>query len=143
MCGPTHARAVFHEFLGGRASPHEVWSWGDTQRTEGENQHVGCSFVLHSPAEGEKSEANTLTLATRSATAEDDMAGAGPSDLGMASDDVHAGLQPSTIIYQGKKGYKMVRHYLMGDMLGEGAQGKVKEAGALPHLALGRCSASP
>ena len=56
------------------------------------------------------------------------MAGAGPSDLGMASDDVHAGLQPSTIIYQGKKGYKMVRHYLMGDMLGEGAQGKVKEA---------------
>ena len=53
MCGPTHARAVFHEFLGGRASPHEVWSWGDTQRTEGENQHVGCSFVLHSPAEGE------------------------------------------------------------------------------------------
>ena len=90
-----------------------------------------------------QSEANTLTLATRSATAEDDMAGAGPSDLGMASDDVHAGLQPSTIIYQGKKGYKMVRHYLMGDMLGEGAQGKVKEAGALPHLALGRCSASP
>ena len=34
----------------------------------------------------------------------------------------------STIIYQGKKGYKMVRQYLMGDMLGEGAQGKVKEA---------------
>ena len=39
------------------------------------------------------------------------MAGAGPSDLGMAADEVHAGLhQPSTIIYQGKKGYKMVRH---------------------------------
>ena len=38
------------------------------------------------------------------------------------------GPQPSTIIYQGKKGYKMVRQYLMGDMLGEGAQGKVKEA---------------
>ena len=69
---------------------------------------------------------------------------AGPSEFGMAADEVHAGLhQPSTIIYQGKKGYKMVRQYLMGDMLGEGAQGKVKEAGALPHLALGRCSASP
>ena len=53
-------------------------------------------------------------------------AGAGPSDLG--ADGVQPGPQPSTIIYQGKKGYKMVRQYLMGDMLGEGAQGKVKEA---------------
>ena len=61
------------------------------------------------------------------------MAGAGPSDLGVVpADDVHADLQPSAIIYQGKKGYKMLRQYLMGDMLGEGAQGKVKEAGALP-----------
>jgi hypothetical protein len=66
-----------------------------------------------------------------------------PSDLGSEADEVHAGLQPSTIIYQGKKGYKMVRQYLMGDMLGEGAQGKVKEAGALSHLSLGRCSALP
>ena len=54
--------------------------------------------------------------------------GAGPSDLGMPADGMQPGPQPSTIIYQGKKGYKMVRQYLMGDMLGEGAQGKVKEA---------------
>ena len=70
-------------------------------------------------------------------------AGAGPSDLGMPADGMQPGPQPSTIIYQGKKGYKMVRQYLMGDMLGEGAQGKVKEAGALSHLSLGRCSALP
>ena len=55
-------------------------------------------------------------------------AGAGPSDLGIPADGMQPGPQPSTIIYQGKKGYKMVRQYLMGDMLGEGAQGKVKEA---------------
>ena len=52
-------------------------------------------------------------------------AGAGPSDL---AGGLQPGPQPSTIIYQGKKGYKMVRQYLMGDLLGEGAQGKVKEA---------------
>jgi len=46
----------------------------------------------------------------------------------MPADGMQPGPQPSTIIYQGKKGYKMVRQYLMGDMLGEGAQGKVKEA---------------
>ena len=105
---------------------------------------MGALSSCTSPQQRERqSEANTQLWPREARQPRTSMAGAGPSDLGMASDDVHAGLQPSTIIYQGKKGYKMVRHYLMGDMLGEGAQGKVKEAGALPHLALGRCSASP
>ena len=52
------------------------------------------------------------------------MSAAGKFDLG----DDGPTMQPSALIYQGKKGYKMVRQYLMGDMLGEGAQGKVKEA---------------
>ena len=57
---------------------------------------------------------------------------AGPSDLGGGAPTQGAagpaGLSAGAIIYQGKKGYKMVRQYLMGDLLGEGAQGKVKEA---------------
>ena len=57
---------------------------------------------------------------------------AGPSDLGGGAPTQGAagpaGLLAGAIIYQGKKGYKMVRQYLMGDLLGEGAQGKVKEA---------------
>lgn len=57
---------------------------------------------------------------------------AGPSDLGGGAPTQGAagpaGFSAGAIIYQGKKGYKMVRQYLMGDLLGEGAQGKVKEA---------------
>ena len=30
-----------------------------------------------------------------------------------------------TIVYKKKQGYKMIRHYMMGELLGEGQQGKV------------------
>lgn len=35
---------------------------------------------------------------------------------------------PSTVAYAPKGGYKLVREYLMGDVLGEGSQGKVRDA---------------
>ena len=34
-------------------------------------------------------------------------------------------VQATTIVYQKKQGYKMIRQYMMGELLGEGQQGKV------------------
>ena len=38
------------------------------------------------------------------------------------------GAADCTIVYKKKQGFKMIRHYMMGELLGEGQQGKVRKS---------------
>ena len=49
--------------------------------------------------------------------------------IGRASFDGFDGLDgfgQASIVYKKKAGYKMTRQYMMGELLGEGSQGKVR-----------------